>query len=53
LAIAVATSSVNSANRSSVPAGSGRVSPDAMTMAPHSRPSTLIGTPTMARMPNL
>ena len=49
LAIAVATSSVKAASRSSVFAGIGRSCPDATAMTPHNRPSTLIGTPTAER----
>ena len=45
LAIAVATSSVNPASRASVSAGSDCSRADARLMTPHSRPSTLIGTP--------
>ena len=52
LAIAVAASSVNPASRTSVSAGSGRSRVDARLIRPHSRPSTLIGTPIAARMPN-
>ena len=51
LAIAVAASSVNPASRASVPAGSGPAR-DPTIMTPHSRPSTLTGTPTPARRPN-
>jgi hypothetical protein len=53
LAIAVATSSVNPASRASVPAGSGCWCEDAAITKPHSRSSTLIGTPTIERMPCL
>ena len=49
LAIEVATSSVNPASRASVSDGSGCSCPDATAMTPHSRPSTLIGTPTAER----
>ena len=49
LAIAVPTSSVKAASRSSVFAGIGRSWPDATAMTPHNRPSTLIGTPTAER----
>ena len=48
---AVAASSVNPASRASVPAGSG-ARLDAMLTMPHSRPSTLAGTPTAVRTPS-
>ena len=52
LAIAVATSSVNPASRSSV-SGDGSVwLVDPTMMTPHSRPSTPIGTPTIERNPD-
>ena len=50
-ATAVAASSVNPASRASVPAGSG-ARLDAMLTMPHSRPSTLTGTPTTVRTPS-
>ena len=50
-AIAVATSSVNPARRSSVPGGGGSSPVDTTAMRPHSSPSTVIGTPTAERMP--
>jgi hypothetical protein len=50
-AIAVATSSVKSARRASVSAGSRSSPVDATTMTPHSRSSTLIGAPTAELMP--
>jgi hypothetical protein len=51
LAIAVAISSVNWPIRGSVSGGSGasRVS---ASIAPHNRPSTMIGVPTAARIPS-
>jgi hypothetical protein len=52
LAIAVPMSSVKPASRASVSAGSGSCRVDATNMTPHGRPSTLIGTPTDARMPD-
>ena len=52
LAIAAAASSVNPASRTSVSAGSGCSRVDARLIAPHSRPSTLIGAATAVRMPN-
>ena len=51
LAMAVATSSVNPASRASVSAGSGSSLAETAVMTPHSRPSTLTGAPTVARMP--
>ena len=51
LEIEVATSSVNSPIRSSVPAGSGSGRGDAATITPQTRPSTTIGVPTAERMP--
>ncbi len=51
LAIAVATSSVKSASRASVSAGSDVSCVDSTPIRPHSRPSTLIGAPTDDRMP--
>jgi hypothetical protein len=50
LAIAVAASSVNAASRSSALAGSGPPVDDII-MTPRRRPSTLTGTPTVARAP--
>ena len=49
-AIAMATSAVNSAIRNSASGGSGSVA--AALIAPHSLPSTTIGTPTPARTPS-
>ncbi len=51
LAIAVAASSVNRASRASVSAGSGARLDTTLTR-PHSRPSTVTGTPTTARAPS-
>ena len=53
LAIAVATSSVNPASRVSASAGSGSADMDTATTTPHSRPSTLIGTPADERRPEV
>jgi len=51
LAIAVASSSVNPASRDSVSAGRNSPPVNATTIAPHSWPSTLNGTPTDERSP--
>ncbi len=51
LAIAVATSSVNSPSRDSVPTGIGSGDVDDATITPHSRPSTRIGHPALERTP--
>ena len=50
LAIAVPSSSVNSATRASVSGGIGRGSRAATTNKPHRRPWTTIGTPTADRI---
>ncbi len=51
LAIAVATSSVKLASRSSVPGGESSPVLEPTLMSPHSRPSTEIGAATAARLP--
>ena len=51
--IAVATRSVNSPMRDSVPAGSGSACREPAIIAPQSRPSTTIGQPTAERTPRL
>jgi hypothetical protein len=51
-AIAVATSSVKSARRASVSAGSGSGRAELTPISPHSRPSTVIGHPTVERTPS-
>jgi hypothetical protein len=51
LAIAVATSSVKPASRFSVSDASSSLWVNATTMEPHTRPSTLTGTPTDVRSP--
>ena len=51
LPIAVATSSVKPANRASVSDGNGSLRVDDTSMTPQTRPSTLIGTPAVARTP--
>ena len=52
LAIAVATSSVKSASRASVSGRDGSSPRDSTVIAPHSRPSTVIGAATAAQMPS-
>ena len=47
-AIAVATSSVNSARRDSIPAGIGSDFVDPAAITPQRRPSTMIGAPAAA-----
>ena len=50
--MAVTTSSVNSPMRASVSIGRGSAVSDAAIIAPHSRPSTMIGVATAERMPS-